>query len=334
MAVNRRDFLKLSAAGIGCALVDEVGAVQRESKQVSPDAVGMLYDSTLCIGCKACMTACKQANDMPPDTAGQPEAMWDTPLETSGRTLNVIKLYQNGSAQHKDQELDGYAFMKRHCLHCVDPSCVSACPVSAMTKDPVTGIVEHHKDRCIGCRYCVYSCPFGIPKYEYDNPFGQIQKCQFCAHLQAKGQTPACCDVCPTGASLFGRVDDLKREAQRRLDMQAGEHYEFPRGKLGAGHQDYVARAPTYLKHVYGEKELGGTQVMYMAGVPFDKLGLPTNVPDYAYPALSEGIQHMLYKWMIGPAVLLTGLLVVVGKNTRNAGHDDHTDGGSDKGAT
>ncbi len=242
MAVNRRDFLKLSAAGIGCALVDEVGAVQRESKPLSPDAVGMLYDSTLCIGCKACMTACKQANGMPPETAGQPEAMWDTPLETSGRTLNVIKLYQNGNAVHKDQEIDGYAFVKRHCLHCVDPSCVSACPVSAMTKDPVTGIVQHHKDRCIGCRYCVYSCPFGIPKYEYDNPFGQIQKCQFCAHLQAKGEIPACCDVCPTGASLFGRVDDLKREAAapsrhaggRGIRVSARQARRGPPGPCGA----------------------------------------------------------------------------------------------------
>lgn len=336
MALNRRDFLKASAVGIGSALcVDDVGAVQREPKPISPDAVGMLYDSTLCIGCKACMVACKQANGMPPETAGQPEAMWDSPLETSGRTLNVIKLYQNGSAEHKDREIDGYAFMKRHCLHCVDPSCVSACPVSAMTKDSVTGIVQHHKDRCIGCRYCVYSCPFGIPKYEYDNPFGQIQKCQFCAHLQAKGELPACCDVCPTGASLFGRVDDLKDEAARRLEMKTGEEYEFPRGKLGAGRPGHVAPAPTYLKHVYGEKELGGTQVRYMTGVPFDKLGLPTNVPDIAYPALSEGIQHMLYKWMIGPSVLLAGLLVVVGKNTGIFDHDDHTksDDKPDKGA-
>ena len=335
MALNRREFLKASAVGIGSALcVDEVGAVQREAKQISPDAVGMLYDSTLCIGCKACMTACKAANDMPPETAGQPEALWDSPLETSGRTLNIIKLYQNGSGEHKDQEADGYAFMKRHCLHCVDPSCVSACPVSAMTKDPVTGIVQHHKERCIGCRYCVYSCPFGIPKYEYDNPFGQIQKCQFCAHLQAKGEIPACCDVCPTGASLFGRVDDLKAEAQRRLDMKAGEEHEFPRGKLGAGRPGHVAHAPTYLKHVYGEKELGGTQIMYMAGVSFDKLGLPINVPDIAYPALSEGIQHMLYKWMLGPAVLLAGLVAVVGKNTSKSNHDHSLSDDNDKGAT
>jgi Fe-S-cluster-containing dehydrogenase component len=333
MALNRRDFLKVSAAGIGTALCPAgVGAIQRDPKQLSPDAVGMLYDSTLCIGCKACMAACKEANNMPAETGAEGGPMWDTPLETSGSTLNVIKLYQNGSAEHKDQEVDGYAFTKRHCLHCVDPSCVSACPVSAMTKDPVTGIVEHHADRCIGCRYCVYSCPFGIPKYQYDDPFGQIVKCQFCAHLQAEGKTPACCDVCPTGASLFGRVDDLQSEAQRRLDMQAGNVYEFPRGKLGAGRPGHEARAATYLKHVYGEKELGGTQVMYMSAVPFEKIGLPENVPDIAYPAMSEGIQHMLYKYMIAPAVLLTGLLVVVGRNTRHGAHDDE-DESSGKGA-
>lgn len=324
MALNRREFLKLSAAGMGGALCPASGdAVMREPKQLSPDAVGMLYDSTLCIGCKACVSACKQANGMPPEAVGQLEPMWDTPLETSGSTLNVIKLYQNGSADHKDQEIDGYAFMKRHCLHCVDPSCVSACPVSAMTKDPVTGIVEHHADRCIGCRYCVYSCPFGIPKYEYDDPFGQIQKCQFCAHLQAEGKIPACCDVCPTGASLFGRVDDLKQEAQRRLEKQPGDNYVFPRGQLGAGRPGHEATIPTYQKEVYGEKQLGGTQIMYMSAVPFDKLGLPTNVPDYAYPAISEGIQHMLYKWMLAPALLLAGLVYVVRRNVAD-GHDEH----------
>ncbi|MDT8387437.1 MAG: hydrogenase 2 operon protein HybA [Thiogranum sp.] len=325
MALNRREFLKASAAGMGGALAADVHAVQREPKKLPPDAVGMLYDSTLCIGCKACMSACKQANGMPPEVAGQTDPLWDTPLETSGRTLNVIKLYQNGSAEQKDRDIDGYAFMKRHCMHCVDPSCVSACPVSAMTKDPSTGIVEHHADRCIGCRYCVYSCPFGIPKYEYDDPFGQIQKCEFCSHLQAEGKMPACCDVCPTGASLFGRVDDLQSEVRRRLQMQPGDEVEFPRGKLGGGQPGHTAPAAEYIQAVYGEKELGGTQILYLSAVPFEKLGLPVNVPDVGYPAISEGIQHMLYKWMLIPALLLAGLTYVVQRNIRAAGHDSDT---------
>lgn len=261
------------------------------------------------------MAACKEANGMPVE-ATDVNPMWDTPLETSGKTLNVIKLYKDGKGEHKDQIDDGFAFIKRHCLHCVDPSCVSVCPVSAMTKDPVTGIVEHHKDRCIGCRYCVYSCPFGIPKYEYDKAFGQIQKCQFCAHLQAKGEIPACCDVCPTGATLFGRVDDLKKESERRLQTKPGDKYVFPRGKLGADRPPHEGTIAQYQEHVYGLNELGGTQIMYMSAIPFDKLGFPVNVPNYSYPALAEGIQHTLYKWMLAPAILLGGLSYVVHRNT------------------
>lgn len=331
MTVNRRQFLKIAATGVGAGLcAPQARALQREKLPVSPDAVGMLYDSTQCIGCKACMVACKQANDMPVVNADQ-NPLWDTPLETSGDTLNVIKMYREGKGEHKDQLENGFAFMKRHCLHCVDPSCVSVCPVSAMTKDPVTGIVEHHEDRCIGCRYCVYSCPFGIPKYEYDDAFGQIQKCEFCSHLQAKDETPACCDVCPTGASLFGRVDDLKAEAEKRLAKKPGDRHVFPRGDMSKGTQPpHEGTISSYREHVYGLNELGGTQIMYMSAVPFDKLGLPVNVPDYSYPSITEGIQHTLYKWMIAPAILLAGLSWVVHRNTRNQRDDQDSD--SDRG--
>ncbi|WP_455205983.1 hydrogenase 2 operon protein HybA [Kaarinaea lacus] len=318
MGMNRREFLKTTALGAGAVACSEsASAVMRDPLPMPPQAVGMLYDSTLCIGCKACMVACKQANDMPPEHSAQEDLMWDTPLDISPKTLNVIKTYRDGSMEQKDREVDGYAFMKRHCLHCVDPSCISACPVSAMTKDPLTGIVSHHADRCIGCRYCVAGCPFSVPKFELDGPFGQIQKCQFCSHLQAKGQIPACCDVCPTGASLFGNIEDLKAEAHRRLDAEAGSNYVFPRGRLGGDRPTHEAAIPNYQKTVYGEKELGGTQVLYMSAIPFDKMGLPTNVPDFGYPAITEGIQHMLYQWLALPFVVLSGLLFAVRRNTK-----------------
>lgn len=121
----------------------------REPKEMPPNAVGMLYDSTLCIGCRACVAACREANGTTPE---QPEKFadwnagtWDTAEDLSGDTFNVIRVYLDGTKEHKDRDVDGYAFMKRHCLHCVDPSCVSVCPVSAMRKDPDTGIVTHDR---------------------------------------------------------------------------------------------------------------------------------------------------------------------------------------------
>jgi Fe-S-cluster-containing dehydrogenase component len=379
MSMNRRQFLKAAATAPALAVAGAGEALaRREDKVMSPDAVGMLYDSTLCIGCKACVAACREANGLAPvvekDQTGWNEGTWDSPRDLSAKTFNIIKTYQHGTMETKDRAENGFAFVKRHCLHCADPSCVSACPVSAMRKDARTGIVSYDADACIGCRYCVYSCPFGIPRYDYSSPTGKIGKCEFCEHLQADGKTPACCHVCPTGATLFGLVVDLKAEARRRLALKPGDAYDFPRGNLSGGrsfgkgkglgdgknaehreggpdagtgpeqrrrrerlHLDESAldgghkphqtphpgRIPTYQAHLYGDKELGGTQVMYLSGVPFDKLDLPTNVPDTAYATVSEGIQHTLYKGMIAPVLFLGGLAALAFRNTRKHGDEE-----------
>lgn len=334
--MNRRNFLKTAGSGVAAlgalSVVPETQAFQREAKELPPQAVGMLYDSTLCIGCKACVFACKQANEMPQEIDAPQKQWnhgeWDSPLDISGKTLNVIKIYREGDAEHKDKEKNGFAFMKRHCLHCLDPSCVSVCPVSAMRKNPETGIVTHNPDACIGCRYCVVSCPFSVPQFQYDTPFPRIQKCQFCAHLQAKGGIPACCDVCPTGASLFGDVQELQAEAKKRLDAKAGENYTFARGKFGENRPPHTAKLPEYQAHIYGENELGGTQVIYLSGVPFEKLGLPVNVPTHSYASESEGIQHTLYKGLVAPLALLTGLTYFAYKNRHE---EESTDKSEDK---
>lgn len=327
--VDRRNFLRgagLAAAAAAAAPSEASAAIARAPKELPPQAVGMLYDSTLCIGCKACVAACKTANNMPPeipeDLRGWNENTWDSPEDLSGRTLNVIKVYRNGAMEQKDREIDGFAFVKRHCLHCVDPSCVSVCPVGAMRKDPVTGIVSYNADACIGCRYCVYSCPFGVPQYDFNNPFGKIAKCQFCNQLQKEGKIPACCDVCPTGASLFGAVTDLREEIERRTTAAPGTPDLFPRGKLGEDRPPNAATIPNYVKGVYGEHEVGGTQVRYLAGVPFAKLGLPKVGPQ-SPASLAEGMQHTLYHWFIAPVVAFAGFAFLARRNAPHGGDDD-----------
>jgi Fe-S-cluster-containing dehydrogenase component len=326
--VDRRDFLRGAGFATAAAAVptEASAAIARPPKQISPQAVGMLYDSTLCIGCRACVAACKEANKMPAEVpatlTGWNENTWDSAEDLSGRTLNVIKVYRNGTAEQKDHEINGFAFVKRHCLHCIDPSCVSVCPVGAMQKDAATGIVSYDPDVCIGCRYCVYGCPFGVPQFDFSSALGKIAKCEFCRHLQKDGKIPACCDVCPTGASLFGPVKELEREIERRTAAAPGTPYQFPRGKIGENRPPNAATIPTYVKGVYGEHEAGGTQVRYLAGVPFPKLGLPT-VGRQSPASLSEGMQHTIYQWLIAPLIAFVGFAFLARRNLALHRDDD-----------
>ena len=314
---TRRDFLKgvLASGAAATACAAAVPALARETRPRPPEALGLLYDATLCVGCKACVAACKTANDNPPEFSTV-DHLWDTPLDTSGHTFNLIKMYRNGTMEVKDQETNGYAFMKTSCMHCGDPSCVSACPVSAMTKDPVTGVVGYNADKCIGCRYCVVACPFGIPKYQYDSPTGRIGKCELCRHRYKDGHYSACAEVCPTGATLYGKTSDLLIEAKRRLALKPGVPAKFPRGKLGGPDQSYETPAGKYLQHVYGEKEYGGTQVLKLSGVNFAKVGMPDLPPDAA-AALSETIQHTLYGNLIMPFAVLGAMTYFAKRNDK-----------------
>lgn len=319
MEIKRRDFLKIAAGG-GLLLASgaaETALAARPPKKRPAGALGILYDANVCIGCKACVSACKQYNDMPPDHSSA-EQLWDNPIDLSGKTLNIIKLYKDGDGSVKNREENGYSYVKRHCMHCVDPACVSACPVTALTKNPDSGIVSYNKDACIGCRYCQVACPFEIPKFQWDEPFPQIKKCQLCSHRIEKGGYAACCEFCPTGASVFGKVDDLLEEAKRRLALVPGEEYEFPVGTVTSTYK-LLQKTDRYVNRIYGEKEGGGTQYLMLSGVQFEKLGLPP-LDDIPQAAVSEGLQHSIYKGMIAPIALLGVLMAAAYKNTRGKG--------------
>lgn len=315
MHLNRRDFLKVAA---GATLTATSGlapgpVLAREPRARLPEAVGILYDATVCVGCKACMSACKEYNRLPPDFSS-PGSVWDNPLDLSAKTYNIVKLYRHGSGEVKDRAVNGYSFIRRLCMHCVDPSCVSACPVSALTKDSQTGVVRYNKSACIGCRYCQVACPYNIPKFQWDQPFPEIKKCQLCDHRLAKGGYAACCEFCPNGASIFGNVQDLLKEAKRRLTLKPGDQAVYPVHRVDRGDRRTLTVSP-YVPYIYGAQDGGGTQVLILAGVPFTQLGLPS-LPEESAASQSETLMHTLYKGMIAPYVVLGALFYLIYKNT------------------
>jgi len=296
--MNRRDFLRMTAGAGLLAVSKAAPGLAEMSGRLPPEAVGILYDATLCIGCKSCMVNCKRVNSMPggslyhegsegiPYEHRTPLRIYDAPEDLSARTLNIIKVSKRGTGEHKDRPEDGYSFVKQHCLHCIAPACVSACPVAALKKDPRSGVVYYEKERCIGCRYCQLACPFHIPKFEWDSTSPRIVKCQLCRHRMDEGGYAACCEFCPTGASIYGRVTALREEAERRLALRPGGVYDFPVRTVDASYR--LSRpVSAYVPHVYGLEEAGGTQYLTLAGVPLDLLGYNSRIGNGALPDLT-----------------------------------------------
>lgn len=300
MAISRRDLLKGFAGG-GLLLAAGIPPADATmSKELPPKAVGILYDATLCIGCKACMVSCKQSNVQPggalssgaktppyeSTTTPGSEGIWDAPKELSGDTLNIIKMYRNGSGETKDAPKDGYAFFKQQCLHCITPACASVCPAGAFVKDPENGVVSYLEGKCIGCRYCQLACPFGVPRYEWDAAWPAVRKCQLCNHRYKEGKFSACAETCPTGATIFGKVRELREEARRRLSLKPGTEYPFPIQTL-ASREKNIRPVAKYADGLYGLKEAGGTQNMMLSGISFDLLGFSRDIRNSALPDLT-----------------------------------------------
>jgi Fe-S-cluster-containing dehydrogenase component len=204
-------------------------------------------------------------------------------------------------------------------MHCVDPGCVSVCPVTALTRDPKTGIVNYHAEVCIGCRTCMTGCPYNVPQFDYDNPFGAIHKCEMCNQKGVEridnGGMTGCAEACPTGATLFGSREALLEEAKRRMVLTPGETYNYPRGDVRSPDSYHEKTVPEYKQHIWGEKEAGGTNVMHVSSIDFQRLGMPP-LQERSYASISETVQHTLYNYMALPAVVLGGLTYLIKRNS------------------
>jgi formate dehydrogenase iron-sulfur subunit len=254
--ITRRELLGSAAA---VAAWTRFGSPLRSeaSPGTSAGQIGVLVDTTRCIGCRACVRACSQANDLP---ASSPlTTVWDGGVEALTYGQWTVVNLEDGTSPGAPVPV------KRQCMHCLEPACVSVCPVGALHRLP-SGAVVYRKERCIGCRYCVFACPFGIPKFQWDSGLTPVVgKCQFCA--QGPVFTgPACAATCPTGALKFGDREALLFEAKARIH----------------------GRPDRYVNHIYGEREAGGTSWLYLASRPFQRLGFAKRVPMETLPALTR----------------------------------------------
>jgi formate dehydrogenase iron-sulfur subunit len=290
--VSRRDFLKIAGTAAGTTALSMVGveSASAAAQHLDPDRFGVLADFTLCVGCRRCELACSKAHDLP---FGQLENYDDRSVFKEMRRPTVNDLTVINAYSPPEGRTDPLT-VKVNCLHCEKPSCVSACIVTALTKDP-KGPVVYDPWKCIGCRYCMIACPFQIPAYEYENALTpKVVKCDLCADITLSGgdKVPACVEMCPVDSLTFGRREDLLELAHRRIQSDPDR----------------------YFNKVYGEHDGGGTSWLYLADRDFAKVDLP-DVGDSSPCEVTERIQHGIFRGFTGPAMVF-GLMSVLVKST------------------
>ncbi|WP_428937945.1 4Fe-4S dicluster domain-containing protein [Fontivita pretiosa] len=319
----RRDVLKfvglLTAGSAALASRSALAEASGHGHSSGPaDPMGVLVDLSNCVGCRLCEHACKKANGIDP---GPLESYDDPSVFRSMRrpspneltVVNAWPLNSTNPASPVEHQLDrasdsarqparsalGFVYAKINCMHCNHAACVSACIVGALRKQP-DGAVTYDAWKCIGCRYCMIACPFQLPAYSYEEVLTpEVRKCQFCHHRTTQGKLPACVEACPRNALLYGRRRELIALAHQRIEKTPGR----------------------YVDHVYGEHEVGGTSWMYLSPVPFEQAGFLKLGPA-APPALTEAIQHGVFKYWIAPIgwySFLSGMMWWTGRRARCA---------------
>ncbi|MEO8053921.1 MAG: hydrogenase 2 operon protein HybA [Acidobacteriota bacterium] len=297
MTLDRRSLLTGAAATAAAAIAVKTGGAEAAVKTAPADAVGLMYDTTLCIGCKTCVVACREANNKKPDTSNS-NGLWDAPLDLNGQTKTIIKLY-------KDSDSPERSYFKTQCMHCVDPACVGACMIGALQKRE-KGIVTYKQEYCSGCRYCQVACPFEIPKFEWESKAPLMVKCELCNHRLAEGKLPGCVEVCPRHAVIYGTREALLAEAKKRIADHPGRYRGYKDGDP---------------PRVFGETDGGGTQCLVLSHVPYEKLGLPA-LDETSQANATRSIQHGIYKGFIAPIALYAVLGAVVFRNKRAQDND------------
>jgi len=276
--MDRRTFFKTIGVGLagaaGGALLTPSASEAQEVFE-GEEFFGILVDTTRCIGCRRCERACAEVNNLPIPGISEKanETIYKKVRKTTDTAYTVTNLYETEK---------GKFFVPKRCMHCNLPGCRSACLVYAMKKRE-TGHVTWDLN-CMGCRLCMISCPYDIPKFEYNQSIPKIQKCNLCYGRFQKGLVPGCVEVCPTEALMFGTRRGLLDEAKKRIAQNPNR----------------------YVNHVYGEYEVGGTSHLYLSAVPFEQLGFRTDLGIKPYPEYS-----LVYLYAIPFIATLTPLFML-----------------------
>ena len=283
--MNRRNFFRTLGLMGGASLVP--AGLKAEVPEGTEEFNAILVDATSCAGCRTCEESCAKAHGLPvPDIDDY--SVFEHLRETSTTQRTVVNCHRHNAREQ---------FVKRQCMHCSQPACAAACPTQAMEKTK-TGPVVWHADRCMGCRYCMISCPFDVPKFQFDSPTPLIIKCDQCWDRQQEGKRPACVETCPEEALTFGKRRDLIEEARSRI-------YKYPK---------------YYVHEIYGEHEVGGTGVLYLSGVPFESLGFKNGLGTTPFPEYTKPFLYSV------PLILLLWPAIMIGLRRNSAG-EKHEEG-------
>ncbi len=244
--------------------------------------VGILTDTTLCTGCERCVEACKRENGLGKDLPYPWKARIDDLSST--RYTTIVRRPEDH-------------FVRRFCRHCNEPACVSACIVGALQKT-AEGPVIYDLKKCIGCRYCMMSCPYGIPRYDWAKAIPYVRKCTMCHPRLREGKPPACVEACPEKATIFGPREELLAEARRRIHGDPGR----------------------YVQTVFGETEIGGTSVLYISDIPLDFLAFKPDLGERPLPALTWQALSKVPPLIVAVGGLMTGIYWVIERRMKLAG--------------
>jgi Fe-S-cluster-containing dehydrogenase component len=252
---TRRRFMGTVAAIGGALGVASLtaGAKTASAKEFngSADRYGVLYDLTMCVGCRSCEKACNEENKL-----AAPKVPFDDPSVFEETRRPMVEAYTVVNRYPNPKDPSKPLYRKIQCNHCNEPACATACPVHAYTKT-AEGPVTYDVNLCFGCRYCMVACPYYVPAYDYNSALEpRISKCTMCDHRVKHGKPTACSEICPTGALTFGKRIDLIKVARERI----------------------MKNPDKYVDHIFGEQEGGGTSWLYISGVPFENYGFPTTI--------------------------------------------------------